>query len=197
MIDPDDLARICAEYGVAEEQVRRDHLISHVLHALAAIDVPVVFFGGTALARTHLTTAASGGRLSEDIDLYTDDRKGVAAALDAGIPRLLRREFPRSRWQPGLTGIRSVDPAQLVTEEGLRLRIQVLDLGNGHPEWKRWPTERMDVELRYPRRAGPCRTSCSHLAGLRGDEGLGIRRPARPTGSVRPRRTGHARGGDV
>lgn len=149
MIDPDDLARICAEYGVAEEQVRRDHLISHVLHALAAIDVPVVFFGGTALARTHLTTAASGGRLSEDIDLYTDDRKGVAAALDAGIPRLLRREFPRSRWQPGLTGIRSVDPAQLVTEEGLRLRIQVLDLGNGHPEWKRWPTERMDVELRY------------------------------------------------
>lgn len=101
MIDPDDLARICAEYGVAEEQVRRDHLISHVLHALAAIDVPVVFFGGTALARTHLTTAASGGRLSEDIDLYTDDRKGVAAALDAGIPRLLRREFPRSRWQPG------------------------------------------------------------------------------------------------
>jgi len=36
-----------SEYGVAESQVRRDHLISHVLLALSAIEAPVIFFGGT------------------------------------------------------------------------------------------------------------------------------------------------------
>ncbi|TGA90715.1 hypothetical protein [Streptomyces sp. MZ04] len=158
MLDRSDLARIGAEYGAAEQQVRRDHLISHVLWALASLDLPVVFFGGTALSRTHLTTAASGDAphdggvrrsASEAIDLYTDDRPAVADALDSRIPRLLRREFPRSRWEPALSGVRGVDPAQLVTGDGLRLRVQLLDTHTGHSEWKRWPTERRSVELRY------------------------------------------------
>lgn len=166
MLGPDDLAEVSTAYGVAEGQVRRDHLISHVLRAVAALDSPVVFFGGTALARTHLTTAASGGRLSEDVDLYTDDRKGVAAALDAKLLHRLRREFPRSRWEPGLSGIRSVDPAQLVTEDGLRLRVQLLDVGNGHPEWKRWPTERAPIELRYRDVPGPVELRVPTLAAF-------------------------------
>ncbi|MEU6764372.1 nucleotidyl transferase AbiEii/AbiGii toxin family protein [Streptomyces sp. NPDC046853] len=155
MLDRSDLTRVGAEYGAAEQQVRRDHLISHVLRALASLDLPVVFFGGTALARTHLTTAESGGRLSEDIDLFTDDRPAVAAALDSAVPRLLRREFPRSRWEPALNGVRGVDPAQLVTDDGLRLRVQLLATNTGHSDWKRWPTERRGVELRYRDVRGP------------------------------------------
>ncbi|MEU5953207.1 nucleotidyl transferase AbiEii/AbiGii toxin family protein [Streptomyces sp. NPDC047525] len=166
MLDRSDLARIGAEYGAAEQQVRRDHLISHVLWALASLDLPVVFFGGTALSRTHLTTAASGGRLSEDIDLFTDDRPAVAEALDSRIPRLLRREFPRSRWEPALTGVRGVDPAQLVTSDGLRLRVQLLDTNTGHSEWRRWPTERRGVELRYRDVPGPATLRVPTLAAF-------------------------------
>ena len=63
------------------EQVRRDHLISHLLGAIAA-GVPtndLVFFGGTALSRSYLTDA----RLSEDIDLIAlAPRSDVAARID-------------------------------------------------------------------------------------------------------------------
>ncbi|MEO3857219.1 nucleotidyl transferase AbiEii/AbiGii toxin family protein [Acrocarpospora sp. B8E8] len=153
MLEPGELAAVTAAFGVAEPQVRRDHLISHVLAALAHLDGPcdtLVFFGGTALARTHLPNPADGGRLSEDIDLWTDNRATVAAFLETQLPRALRREFPRTRWEPALTAVRSaIDPAQLVTADGLRLRIQLLDTGNAHREWTRWPTEQREIHVRY------------------------------------------------
>lgn len=40
MLSRHELARVAADYGAAENQIRRDHLISHVLHALAELDVP-------------------------------------------------------------------------------------------------------------------------------------------------------------
>ena len=74
----DDIAR---RFGVAPEQVERDHLISYLLAFLSAnFGERIHFIGGTALARTHLPE----GRLSEDIDLIAlDDRRAVAADLDA------------------------------------------------------------------------------------------------------------------
>ena len=53
-----------AKFGVSAEQVRRDHLISHLLGALSRMDDKkgLVFFGGTALSRTLLPDL----RLSED-----------------------------------------------------------------------------------------------------------------------------------
>ncbi len=91
MLDPEEAAAVAREFGVAGEQVRRDHLISHLLGALSRTAADqVVLFGGTALARTHLVD----GRLSEDIDLLaTGDRKPIAAALS----RALRRSAPRAR----------------------------------------------------------------------------------------------------
>jgi hypothetical protein len=100
MLEPDALADMAAAFGVAEDQVRRDHLISHLLFALAQLKLPVVFFGGTTLARTHLTDSGTGARLSEDVDLYSAVRKETAATLDEELPRRLRREFPRLRWEP-------------------------------------------------------------------------------------------------
>jgi predicted nucleotidyltransferase component of viral defense system len=149
MLERDELVETAAVFGVAEEQVVRDHLISHVLFALADLQAPVIFFGGTALARTHLTDPGSGARLSEDIDLYGTARRETAALLDEQLPRRLRREFPRSRWDPALLSVRSSDTAQLVTSEGVRLRIQLLDSGGNHHDYAHWPVEGTPVRLRY------------------------------------------------
>jgi hypothetical protein len=83
----------------------------------------VQFIGGTALARTHL----SAGRLSEDIDLIAvDDRKSVATALDAALPRALARSHGRLTLDPMLSDVASTQPAILRTADGLSVRIQLL-----------------------------------------------------------------------
>lgn len=148
MLDSADLAQVSGEFGVAEAQVLRDHFISHVLSALATMDLPIVFFGGTALARTWLAEAAAGGRLSEDIDLYTTNRRSVAAALDQGLSRSLRREFPGARWDPSPAEVRAVDAARLISREGLSLRIQLLSTTQ-HRELDAWPTEIRSLVMRY------------------------------------------------
>lgn len=91
MLDPRDLRQVAATFRVAEDQVRRDHLIGHALAAIAGTDIAgVTFIGGTALSWTHLPD----GRLSEDIDLMTKDRRAAAELVEREIPRRLRREYP-------------------------------------------------------------------------------------------------------
>lgn len=148
MLDDGDLIRVSAEFGVDEAQVRRDHVISHILHALAELDVRVTFFGGTALSRTHLIDPDEGARLSEDIDLLAMDRKAVAAALDRDLPRALRREFPRGRWNPALSEVRHLQPASFVVDGADAVRIQLIN-GRDHHELASYPTERHAVLLRY------------------------------------------------
>ena len=124
--------------------MRRDHLIGHVLAALASLDVPdLVFLGGTALSWTHLPD----GRLSEDIDLMAEDRRAAAELLEQQVPRRLRREFPGATWDPGLLAVRSVAPARLVTPEGLVVRVQLLDAGR--QGWHVMPTETRTLVRRY------------------------------------------------
>ena len=61
-----DLNRVRLAFGVADTQVRRDHAVSYVLAALSrSYRDDLIFFGGTALSRTHLVDE----RLSEDIVL--------------------------------------------------------------------------------------------------------------------------------
>src|SRR5437762_3487194 len=110
MLEQAEMERVAAQFGVSEAQVRRDHMISHILMGLAALDLPITFFGGTALARTHLTDPERGARLSEDIDLYCTDRRAIASTLDDRLPRLLRREFPGTTWDPPLSAVRDVEP---------------------------------------------------------------------------------------
>jgi len=149
MLDPDDLVRMSAAYGVAEEQIRRDHLISHSLRALSILSQPVIFFGGTALARTYLAQPELGGRLSEDIDLMAEGRPAVAQSLAEGLPRLLQREFPGTRWDPPLVAVRSIEPGELVTGDGLRVRVQLLDLSGAHSDFRGWPVEERQIETFY------------------------------------------------
>ena len=88
-------------FGVSDEQVRRDHVISHLL-ALISVELgnEILFIGGTALARTHLPD----GRLSEDLDLIAlAPRSDVEAALDKLLPRGATRAIGVSTWNPSLT----------------------------------------------------------------------------------------------
>lgn len=54
-LDIDEARTVADRFVVAMEQVRRDHLISHILAAVSQFHRDaVIFFGGTALARAHL-----------------------------------------------------------------------------------------------------------------------------------------------
>lgn len=143
MLDPDEEHAIAERFGVARTQVRRDHLISHLLAALsehAAADV--LFFGGTALSRTF----APDGRLSEDIDLIArDKRRAIAERLDKTLLRATRREFPGLQWQPPLSAARDTAPAILSAPDGTTVRIQLLNATGYAP----WPTERQQLVQRY------------------------------------------------
>jgi hypothetical protein len=103
-------AAVADRFGVDMEQVRRDHLISHVLSAISA-RVPsadVVFFGGTALSRTYLTAS----RLSEDLDLIAvAPRSQVSAALQTAIRTGLARSHGAMTWRPALTATTGSQPA--------------------------------------------------------------------------------------
>lgn len=49
-LDQDEARAVAARFGVAIEQVRRDHLLSQVLAAISNAHADrVIFFGGTAL----------------------------------------------------------------------------------------------------------------------------------------------------
>lgn len=138
----DEAATVSRQFGVALEQVQRDHLISSILAALPPHADELIFFGGTALARTYLPA----GRLSEDIDLIAvTDRRPVAQAISRTIERALRVTHGRVNWTVALADIRDTEPASLVTDDGLMVRIQLLSAQGYLP----WPTAMHDVHQRY------------------------------------------------
>lgn len=156
MLTATQTARFAAELGVAEAQVRLDHLLSHLLSALAtgvgvggADDDSMVLIGGTALCRTHLTTPP-WRRVSEDLDLLVlSDRAVVAQWCERALPVALHREFPDAAWVLGPTRARSPAPA-LFQGGGASVRVQLLPVSGGWAAWRRVPRERRAVDLRYP-----------------------------------------------
>ncbi|BBZ40622.1 nucleotidyl transferase AbiEii/AbiGii toxin family protein [Mycobacterium conspicuum] len=142
-MNADERAKVAQQFGVAPEQVERDHLISHLLAYLSCnFSDRIQFIGGTALARTHLPD----GRLSEDIDLIAiDDRKSVAADLDAALPRALARTHGRLTLEPPFSGGADTAAAILRSAAGMVVRIQLLS-ARGRVLW---PTERRLLEQRY------------------------------------------------
>jgi Nucleotidyl transferase AbiEii toxin, Type IV TA system len=144
MLQPTDRARVAETFGADDAQIVRDHFISHLLLGLAELEpTGAVFFGGTALARTHVPTS----RLSEDIDLYAVDRAVVAQILTEQWPRTVRREYPRLVWDPPLTSVPDVEPALLRSpDDGIAVRVQLL---KADATYQRWPTELTTIERRY------------------------------------------------
>jgi len=141
-LDPRQAASIAAQFGVALEQVRRDHLISLALATFEPLGEQLVFFGGTALARSYLPN----GRLSEDIDLIAiGPRSEVAEAVVRAITRGLRATHGTLRWSRPLSDVRDVDPVTISTDDGISVRIQLLT-AIGYPPW---PTVATAVFQRY------------------------------------------------
>lgn len=145
MLDPAEVAGVAEVFGVAAEQVRRDHLLSHLLAALSRVPgctERVVFMGGTALARTHLPD----GRLSEDLDLLAlSARRELATDIETALLRGVLREYGRLHVDPPLHRVRSSDPAVLSTVDGLRVRVQLLSARH----YPHWPTEVRALHQRY------------------------------------------------
>lgn len=143
MLDPAQEQAVAVQFGVARSQVRRDHLISHLLAAISEyMSDDVLFFGGTALSRTH----APDGRLSEDIDLIAlRNRRTTASELERALLRATRREYPGLRWEPALAAVRDTEPAILTTPDGITVRVQLLSRTGYAP----WPTETRTLVQRY------------------------------------------------
>lgn len=142
MLEREELASWAAVFGVADEQIRRDHLVSHVLAGLATLDGDgLVFYGGTALARTHLPHF----RLSEDVDLLVAPRREWAERIERHLPSVLRRGFGPVQWRPAPSEVPSGAASMLVAgDRAVRLQLVSLDR-----EERRWPVERRQLEMRY------------------------------------------------
>jgi predicted nucleotidyltransferase component of viral defense system len=138
----DDLLRVSAQFGVDDEQVVRDHAISHILAAIATLGTEeIVFFGGTALSRSLLPNT----RLSEDIDLIARaDRAKTGDQIEDAVSRALRSTLGSPSFSPRLRDTRHAEPSSLYVG-GATIQIQLLS-AEGYPAW---PTEVVDVEQRF------------------------------------------------
>lgn len=143
MIERDEIAIVAGRFGAPDSQVVRDHLISHVLAALAslpnALFEQVTFFGGTALCRTWCPDL----RLSEDIDLLIET-PDITEDLVLHVSRMLRREFPEHSWQQ-LGSRHEVETRSLSVSDSM---VQVQFVQWRHA-WKGVPRTLTPVLLRY------------------------------------------------
>lgn len=142
MLDEGERVGVETKFGVSSNQVIRDHIISHALAALARVGTDdVVFFGGTALSRTHLSEL----RLSEDIDLIAlRDRRETGDRIEAEIGRQLQRTLGAVTFTPRLREARHPEPSVMQVGD-VRVQIQLLS-SEGYPAW---PTEVVRIEQRY------------------------------------------------
>jgi predicted nucleotidyltransferase component of viral defense system len=142
-VNPDERDSVAAQFGVAAEQVERDHLISHLLAFLSRhFRDRIHFIGGTSLARTHLPN----GRLSEDTDLIAvGSRKEVARDLDVALPRAVARTHGRLTLEPALSDTADTLPVLLRPADGRAARLQLLSARDRAV----WPTERRSLFQRY------------------------------------------------
>lgn len=138
MLGRHQLRRWVDSFGTPESQVRRDHLISHLLVRLPDLAPTAVFFGGTALCRTYLP----GWRLSEDVDLLVEHAATVIEAFDDRLAGLLRREFP----DVALRWAREGHIVGRVLADDLIVRVQLVPLD---ASYRRYPEGPVPVGLRY------------------------------------------------
>lgn len=106
------------------------------------------------MCRTHL----DGWRLSEDVDLLVDEPGRARDALDA-LPETLRREFPdlELRWsRDGETWV------AVLTTNGMAVHVHVVPRD---PDYRRYPTARTPVVLRYEDLPSTVEIDCPTRAG--------------------------------
>jgi len=142
MLESNELDQVQRLFSSSELQVRRDHAISHVLAAIQNIRAEFVFFGGTALSRTYLTN----GRLSEDIDLYSNSREVLSRELDH-LPEMIEQEFSGANWESLPSQVSDPRSALLNCDSSIKIKVQVLDAPSRG--WQRIPTGITPIHQRY------------------------------------------------
>jgi predicted nucleotidyltransferase component of viral defense system len=142
-LDIDERDQVAQQFGVAPEQVERDHLISYLLGFLSERFADRVhIIGGTALARTHLPN----GRLSEDIDLIAvDSRRAVAEELDEALTHAVARTHGRLTLEPSFSRVADTVAVVARTVGGAAVKIQLLSSRDRIV----WPSERRLLVQRY------------------------------------------------
>ncbi|UGS25312.1 nucleotidyl transferase AbiEii/AbiGii toxin family protein [Microbacterium resistens] len=142
VLSDEDRESVQLAFGVDSAQVVRDHIISHALAAIAALgSEDLIFFGGTALARTLLPAL----RLSEDIDLIAVRHRDEAAErIERSITRSFRRTLGAATFTPSLRETRGSVPS-ILEARATRVQIQLLSATGRAP----WPTEVVSIEQRY------------------------------------------------
>lgn len=139
-----EIAHVTTQFGVATEQVLRDHAISHVLAALTRMKhaQQLIFFVGTALSRTFLPTL----RMSEDIDLITRlPRADMSAEIEFAIRTGLSRSHGEATWSTSLSESKGSEAAVLQVGKTIQIRLQLLSQ-DGYPAW---PTQEQSLIQRY------------------------------------------------
>lgn len=156
MISGDELNDWVEKFDVPDSQIRRDHLISHVLVAIEKEgDEKTKFYGGTALCRSCLLNV----RLSEDIDLLHPEPRERLEFLKGALPKAMRKEFPDASWSD-LPSEGDGFASQLRADgvDGIRL-----DVGRLGPERRAWEFEPGDIALRYSDVPDVVRLACPTL----------------------------------
>lgn len=139
MISRQEIETQAQRFGAPDTQVVRDHLISHVIAALACSQEKVTFFGGTALCRTWLPDL----RLSEDIDLLVDNY-AIGQTVTKELTHRLRREFPGHEWAE-VKSQNQVTTWNLLSDNS-SVKVQFVQWRDG---WRSMPTTSTQVQLRY------------------------------------------------
>ncbi len=144
MIDVTEISARARTLGIDPAYVERDHLLSHVLAAIAEGEPHLTFRGGTALARVYWPDF----RLSEDLDFIGDitarelertlSRAVESAAQQSSMDLELRFGAPKGGWSRSsvrageieiLVDVNAGDRPYLPAEEH-PLRLPYSDLGN-------------------------------------------------------------------
>lgn len=137
MIDEVEIRNYVARWSVSEKQIRHDHLLSHLIHAVPETD-EVVFIGGTALNRTYLRDQ----RLSEDLDIFM--LEGDPVLLVEALREGVRLEFPDLEVEA--LGKKDGVSTYNLRSGSLSVRLQIV---TDRPTWRSVPRDVTPVLLRY------------------------------------------------
>lgn len=142
-LDPAELYDVADAFGVDLEQVRRDHVISHVLASIARRERDrFVFYGGTALSRTWTPDA----RLSEDVDLLVRGSRAEAGrALVAALAADVGPHVASLTWSKPPDRARDAEAVFLHVGDDVTIKVQLASAAGRAA----WPTELVDVVQRY------------------------------------------------
>jgi predicted nucleotidyltransferase component of viral defense system len=142
-LDDTELYDTADAFGVDLDQVRRDHVISHVLAAISthARDT-FLFTGGTMLSRTWLRDV----RLSEDVDLMVYETRSVAGARLADLVRSeIEPLFGRVEWDKDPATAGDAESIFASVGDDVTIKFQLVDTIGRAP----WPRERVAIHQRY------------------------------------------------